>query len=285
MTLTIRQGLRMAVTVQVASVSLGVVGALCMASVITVLGGTEGVTEAPADGGSVAYGPTVAATFIFVFPVLLAPLALHGTGFAAALPQGPRAARFIAAAALTWLAMGATGLANPWVRRLLGQEQFSGLGVADHDMVFLAINAGIGEEAAYLAVPTGLVWMVGSILSARRSRRGATGASPERLWTIAAVIGPAAVLAGRATGHLYQGSVSALGGIVWGVALAAVFYWARSIWPLMLGHVLYDLPTSYTTWSGLIAHHIMTPAVIACVALLLARRCTPPRTTDYAARP
>lgn len=281
----LRSGARIALTTQIAVLSGGIVAATLLSSFITLAVPSDGATE-PVPLPSP--GMVAATTGVFVAPVVMSLLIPHGDGFAARVPPFPAAARFIAAAALTWLAMGAVGVANPWLRYLFGLPQFEGLGVSDRQMVLLAFQAGISEEAAYLAIPAGLAWLIGCVVNRCREKHGRAPCSRATLWAISATVGPAVVLVGRASGHLYQGGMSAVLGVAWGAALIAIFVWVRTVWPLMLGHVVYDLPTSYPTWSGLIAHHVIAPAVIAVVALALIQRAkhrTKRESAGYAARP
>lgn len=260
-----RDGFRLGATMVVAIIALATFASLIITIIITLTTTSEPPLPEP---GSIRYSQTAITTGVILLPVLLAPFTYYGQGFAASLPSAPRTTRLIAATGLTWFAMGVTGVANPWLQHMLGQAQFDGLNVTDSQMVFLAINAGLAEEAAYLAVPTGLLFLIGSLLNLWRTRRSRAPFPARTLWLIAAIIGPALVLTGRASGHLYQGTASAVVGIVWGAALIAVFVWARSVWPVMFGHIIYDLPVHYSSWSGLISHHVIAPAVISALALL-----------------
>lgn len=261
-------GLKFAATILAGIISLSLVFAL-IATIITTI--TADPTGPLPDTGSFPYATTAATTLIFLTPVLLAPWMHYGQGFAASMPRRPRAPLFIAATGLTWFAMGTTGVAHPWIEHALGQPQFEGLNITDGQMIFIAFNAGLGEEATYLAAPTGLIFLLGSLINLWLTHRHQQPISAQKLWTLAAIVGPGLVLAGRATGHLYQGEVSALLGLTWGATLAVIFFWVRSVWPLMLGHIIYDLPVHYETWAELISHHVIAPAIISIAALFWVR--------------
>lgn len=220
------------------------------------------------DFADLQVGLTLTTTLLVLTPLFLVIGTPAARGYGTALPRRPRTLHFLTAAALAWLAMGATGVANPWLRYAFGQEQWEGFTngaspITDGQMVFLAINAGLSEEALYLALPTGTIYLLGSAMNLWRKRTDRTPIVASRLWGISAILGPALVIVGRGSGHLYQGTMSAVLGLMWGLALAAVFFWVRSVWPVMLGHAIYDLPVHYGSWAGLIAHHVITPAVIA----------------------
>lgn len=260
-----RDGFRLGATMVTAMIALATFASL----IITIITTLTATSEPPLpESEGIPYSQTAITTGVILLPVVLAPFTYYGQGFGNSFPRPPRPTRFVAATGLTWFAMGTTGVANPWLQHMFGQAQFEGLNVTDSQMIFLAFNAGLAEEAAYLAVPTGLLFLIGSLLNLWRTRRGRAPFSPRALWLVAAIIGPALVLTGRASGHLYQGTASAVVGIVWGAALIAVFVWARSVWPVMLGHVIYDLPVHYNSWGGLISHHVIAPAVISTLALL-----------------
>lgn len=257
-----------------ATVSAIMLFALTVASIGNLMAG--GARESGITPGSLPYFQMILTTLLLLSPVMVAFLSPFQSQYGARLPSTPALPRFIAAASLAWLAMGVTGVANPWVRHWLGHAAWTGFSptreIADAEMVFLAINAGISEEAAYLALPFGVTYLVGYgiNLALLRFQRPAI---PVRYVRVAAIIVTVLFSAAhRFAGHLYQGEVSAFLGIVWGVALAAVFTWVRSIWPLMLGHLIYDLPVHYGTWAGLISHHVLAPAAIAALALLWLRR-------------
>lgn len=264
-----RDGFRIGVTILVAIVSLSTVAGLIITIIITLT--AESVAPVHASG-NIPYAETAVTTLLLLAPVLLSPWMYYGQGFAASPPQPPRLAYLVAATGLTWFAMGATGVANPWVQYMLGQTQFSGLNVTDHQMTFLAITAGLGEEAAYLATPTGLLFLIGSLSNFWLVHNNRRPISAPRLWLLSAICGPALVVVGRISGHLYQGQASAILGLVWGVALAVIFFWVRSVWPLMLGHIIYDLPVHYDSWIGLISHHVIAPAIISVLGLIWVRR-------------
>lgn len=270
-----REGIRLAATLAVLMVSLLPLGAIVATTATGIAGGESG--ESGLTPGALPHAAIVATTSLMLMPVLLAPLASHSAGFGARLPGKPRAPRFLAAAALTWLAMGVVGVANPWIRYALGDEQWTGISAArpisDSEMTFLAVNAGLAEEASHLAVPAGLIYMLGSLLNTYRRRHGKAVIDNRRLWLLAATVGPGLALASRAAGHLYQGHVSAVLALVWGSALIAVFLWVRSIWPIMLGHFIYDIPVDYGSWPALIAHHVGVPAILAGTGLALAYLC------------
>lgn len=265
-----RDGLRLGATISAAIIALSIVGVLISSSLVALFSGSP--TEPDMKSAGVDYGATLVTSLLILAPVVVSPWAFYGQGYGAALPASPVTPRFVAATMLAWLAMGATGVANPWVQHLFGQPQFSGLGVDDAQMTFLALNAGVTEEAAYLAAPTGLLFLLGSLLNLWRAHRGRARFPHRSLWLVAAIFGPMLVLVGRASGHLYQGTASAMLGVVWGAALVAVFVWARSVWPVMLGHIIYDLPVHYSSWGGLISHHVIAPAVIAAVCLIWIHR-------------
>lgn len=265
-----REGIALAAMFAAAGLSLLLVLHLIATTITGFLGGTTG--ESGITPGALPYAEITANTLLLLLPVALAPLALHGgAGFGARMPRRPKGPRFLTAAALTWLAMGATGVANPWIRVALGHDTWTGVSstqpISDREMTFLAVTAGLGEEAAHLAVPAGFVYMLGALASWVRQRHGHQGLTQRRLWMLAATLGPGLALSTRAAGHLYQGPVSAVLAIVWGAALAGVFLWARSIWPIMLGHIIYDIPTHYGTWPALIAHHVLVPALLAVLGL------------------
>lgn len=263
----VREGIGYASTLVVIVLSLLTAMTVVGKIVVGFAGGSSGESGLPP--GALPHVQIFAATLLVLLPVLIAPLAHHSAGFGARLPARPRAPRFLTAAALTWLAMGACGIANAWIRHFLGHEQWTGISsthtISDSEMTFLAVNAGLGEEAEYLAVPIGLVYLAGSLLNLRRERHGKLLLTPNRLWLISVIIGGGIALIARGAGHLYQGPVSAVLALVWGAALAAVFLWVRSIWPVMLGHFIYDIPTNYDSWPALIVHHIVAPAVLAAL--------------------
>lgn len=266
---TLRDGLRLGVTLWAAIIALSAVVTLVSSSLVTLLSGSA-PSPSPSDGG-IAYRSTIATSLLLLAPVVLSRWSFYGEGYGASLPRPPVVPRFIAGVMLTWFAMGATGVANLWLRVLVGQDQFSGLGISDKTMVFVALNAGVTEEAAYLAAPSGLLFLALSLVSQWKKRRGQAPLSPRSMWLSAAMIGPALVLVGRVSGHLYQGPVSAIMGAAWGAALIATFVWARSVWPVILGHIIYDLPVHYSSSYGLISYHVIAPAVMAGICLIWLR--------------
>lgn len=262
-------GIRLGATVLAGILALATVASL-IATIIATL--TSSPEPPLPQSGDFPYAQTLIATSIIVVPLLLAPLMFHSRGFAVVLPPAPALPRLLAATGLTWLAMGSTGVANSFLQIALGDSQFEGLGVTDRQMMFLAFNAGVSEEAAYLAAPSGLLFLAGSLLNHWRDRTGKRLIPQRTLWIASATAGPVILLAGRATGHLYQGSASAILGVVWGASLIAIFVWVRSIWPLMLGHVIYDLPVHFDSWPELISYHVIAPALISVFAIVLIRR-------------
>lgn len=266
-----REGIALAAMFAAAAISLLLILQLVVTTITGFLAGETG--ESGVTPGALPYVEITANTLLLLLPVLIAPLALHGAGFGATMPRRPKGPRFLTAAALTWLAMGATGVANPWIRAALGHDTWTGVSstqpISDPEMTFLAINAGLGEEAAHLAVPAGFVYMIGALVNRVRQRQGRSLMAQRRLWVLAATIGPGLALSARAAGHLYQGPVSAVLALVWGAALVGVFLWARSIWPIMLGHFIYDIPTHYTSWTALVAHHVIVPALLAALGLIV----------------
>lgn len=217
------------------------------------------------------YGRIILTTAIFLVPLALAPTTRWNTGYNAALPPKPRLPRLLTATGLTWLAMGITGTANPWIRKWLGQEQWTGISathpIGDADMRFMAINAGITEEAANIALPAGITYLSLSALATWRTNTNRTPLSHRTIW-IATVL--ATLTFGgftRYAGHLYQGPTSATLALLWGLALAVIAFWGRSVWPVMLGHVLYNWPVEHANWSDMISHHVITPGVISVLGL------------------
>lgn len=96
-----------------------------------------------------------------------------------------------------------------------------------------AIQAGVTEEALYVVtiVGAGVFW---AELSQRFRRIPG--------WVAPTMIGVCVVLSGLVRGgdHIYQSWVYATGHAVLGLVLAGVFVWCRSIWPLLMVHVVYD---------------------------------------------
>ena len=129
--------------------------------------------------------------------------------------------------------MGTTGVANPWINTWLGNDQWTGVSasqeITDPEMRILAITTGITEEAAHLAIPAGLTYLTGSAINAYRTYHGRTPIPHRTLWltTILATMTFGAFT--RFAGHLYQGTTSAALAVVWAAALAAVFFWVRSV--------------------------------------------------------
>lgn len=275
-----REGLGIAATFFVAALSFLLTLQLAASTTMGFLGGPTG--ESGVTPGALPYAELTANTLLVLLPVLLAPLALHGTGFGARIPRRPRGPRFLTATALTWLAMGATGVANPWIRAALGHDIWTGVSstqpISDPEMTFIAVTAGLGEEATHLAIPTGFAYLIGVLVNLVRERQGRPLVPAGRLWLMAATIGPGLALSGRAAGHLYQGPVSAVLALAWGAALAGVFLWARSIWPIMLGHFIYNIPVHYDSWAATIAHHVLAPAMLVVLGLIALR--VSPRATD-----
>lgn len=99
--------------------------------------------------------------------------------------------------------------------------------------IISAIQAGVTEEALYVVtiVGAGVFW---AELSQRVRRIPG--------WVAPTMIGVSAVLSGLVRGgdHIYQSWVYATGHAVLGLVLAGVFVWCRSIWPLLVVHVVYD---------------------------------------------
>lgn len=261
-------------TVALATTSGVMLLALTAASIGNLAAGDT--AESGITPGNLPYAQIAITTLLLLSPVFVATLTplqpQYGVQMPSTLP------RFVAAAALAWFAMGVMGVANPWVRHWIGHAPWAGFSptreIADGEMVFLAINAGVAEEAAYTALPFGVTYLAGYGLNLVLAHFRKPTISGRRLLVAAIVITVLFSAFHRFAGHLYQGQVSAFFGIVWGVALAAVFVWVRSIWPLMLGHAIYDLPTHYTTWTGVISHHVIAPAVIAGLALWWGHRAT-----------
>lgn len=273
---TIRQGLYLVATGGLTAVSVILLLALTANSIASA---SAGVTrESGVMPGSLPYVQIAVTTLLLLSPVLISSLTPFRKHYGARLPSRPALPRFLAAAALTWVAMGATGVANVWVRHWIGHDSWTGVSatreISDSEMLFLAVNAGLGEEAAYLALPFGATYLVAHGLNHALSHFGRPVIPARHLLVAASVVTMVFSATHRFTGHLYQGEVSALSGIVWGLALALVFIWVRSIWPLMVGHFIYDIPTNYETWPALISHHVIAPAVISVLALVWVRYST-----------
>lgn len=205
--------------------------------------------------------------------LLLGPF---GRGYGIRLPRVPRTPRFVAATAWAFLVLGATGLLHP----LIGTTLFSldpGRGTVDFDAipfgnrVMIAINAGVSEESLQIALPAGSVYAIMMAVSWLRQQFGRTALRDCTIWLSAAIVGPLVLLPLRFSGHLYQGVDAAISGLIWGVGMIVVFAWARSIWPLVLAHTLYDMPTAGFGWPMAITYYIVVPLIIAVAVPLVAR--------------
>jgi len=104
-----------------------------------------------------------------------------------------------------------------------------------------SLHAGLQEEALDLVLPLALAVIV--MLLVRLTRRQPTSAAALsevplvwRIGVLAATLG----LITRVLDHLYQGPVYAASAVVWGLGFLVIFAVCRSIWPLIVGHFLYD---------------------------------------------
>lgn len=213
--------------------------------------------------------PVIFAALLSIFPALRTPV----RGYGALLPIPPRLPRFITGIGLTWLIMGVAGVAS-WVVRFFRGTPTAGVSqTADPsaaEMSVLAVMAGLWEEATYVALPVGFIYLTGTLINAAlKYRDRAPLITASRLWVLAAVVGVLWSTGHRSVGHLYQGYEAAVSGLVWGAGLALVFLWARSIWPIMIGHMLYNLPRDHESWLSLTLHQLVVPASLAILGVLL----------------
>jgi hypothetical protein len=69
--------------------------------------------------------------------------------------------------------------------------------------------------------------------------------------------------------HLYYGP-GALGVIVWVPIAMAVFWWTRSLFPLIAAHVLWDVQASLSKWAAVTACHVLTVVLWSATVAALA---------------
>lgn len=180
---------------------------------------------------------------------------------------------FVTATALAFMAINAVSLANIFIRHWTGQEQWTGYStdyeVGTVETAVLAVFAGVTEETTHLAVPVGVTFLIISAIAKwTMDRPMSTG----RIWLLAVAIALPLSLFIRFASHTYQGQVSAWLGMVWGAAFLAIFWWTRSIWPIMVAHTLHNMPNLYSTWPEHIAWSFALPLAIAVVAMLYTHR-------------
>lgn len=132
--------------------------------------------------------------------------------------------------------------------------------------VINAFQAGIREEIFYVGVPVCLgLWLASLLTSTKWRTVVLTGA-----------VGVGSLC--RAAGHLYQSETHALVNLLLGVTLAVVFLWWRSLWPLMICHIAYDLVVFLCSGS-MQKTLLMALGVVALVAIAvtIGRRVVGPR--------
>ena len=180
---------------------------------------------------------------------------------------------FVTATALAFMAINAVSVANTFIRHWTGQEQWTGYStdyeVGTAETAVLAVFAGVTEETTHLAVPVGVTFLIISAIAKwTMDRPMRTG----RIWLLAVAIALPLSLFIRFASHTYQGQVSAWLGMVWGAAFLAIFWWTRSIWPIMVAHTLHNMPNLYSTWPEHIAWSFALPLAIAVMAMLYTHR-------------
>lgn len=160
-----------------------------------------------------------------------------------------------------------------------------------------SIEAGATEEVTYLLVPTILTLaalvLVANVRADSESLDGTINrviANPTTWW-ICIAISTFGLLA-RYAGHLYQGTTYAIAAAAWGAGLLALYAIFRSIWPIILGHTLYDflivgiLPQTSSITTTLVLAALAAILIASTTKLLIARDTPrPAATTAPASRP
>jgi hypothetical protein len=189
-----------------------------------------------------------------------------GRAFSGVPPRGraPWAA-FVFGTAATVLVMFGTW----WARIPLGAgaagvpEDFMSAwkSMSPVEAVAFSVSAGVVEETVAIAVPVGFTTVILLGLDALLRKWGKH--VPVAVLTVLPVLAGVAGVWGRYVGHSYQGAQGAVGALIWGALLLALFVWLRSIFPLMLGHTLYDLFTVYDARAESVGWFVLTGAVLA----------------------
>lgn len=272
----VRKAVHIASTALLASLAAAFIGTFIAKSAFTLQAGTA--HSLGLSSGAFPYRTYLAETAVALLIPLLARFSDYGTGYGSQMPARPVFPRFVTATGLTLLIMGVTGIADMYVSAYVEDPESSQAAnaFAQLDALEAAVastRAGITEEILQLALPTGTIILLAGAVNAYRARRSKTPFPTRSIWIIAGIVGVLSSSFLRGVGHLYQGETSAVSGLIWGAALAGVFLWVRSIWPLVLSHVLYDLSVaSYSSLTGLTVQLVVAPALLATLGVLLLRR-------------
>lgn len=169
-------------------------------------------------------------------------------------------------------------LLSKLVQVSLGQQPWTGFSqtheVTAGQRSILAVFAGVTEEPLNVGIVVGVIYLSIRLWQVKRSRHGGVlGRYEERqLWRRAVLCAVPVSLFLRFAGHMYQGWVLAAAAALWGAVLLLVFWWVRSIWPLMLAHVLHNMPMGIETWTQYGIWVVGLPAAILAAGVLMLHR-------------
>lgn len=241
------------------------------ANLVSATAGQTG--ESGYHGGGLPWAQIIVPLVMLTPFVLARRISRHAAGFGTGLASGPR---FAIAAATAFMIMSVASTVNIVSRYWMGQDQWTGISatydVTLTEMLILGANAGITEEITSLLIPVGLVYLTLSLIGQWRPDSTAAVLAVEHRWWIAVTIGAGIGLISRFAGHVYQGYTSAIVAVAWGIGLALVYYWVKSIWPLILGHAVFNIPMIYADWTAAILVQIGVPAAVIAGSVLWARR-------------
>lgn len=232
---------------------------------------------------------SIAAACAIPLVAVFAPTSIrHAAGLG--LPRPHPITRFAAATSAT---MSAMFLAHLVPRYLVASDTASSAESAAWQnnppatILAASIEAGVKEEVTYLLVPTLLTLAALVLVANVRADSESVDGTINRVianpttWWICIATSTLGLLA-RYAGHLYQGTTYAVAAAAWGAGLLALYAIFRSIWPIILGHTLYDflivglLPQASSLTTTLVLVAIAAILITSTTKLLIAAQVTDP---------
>lgn len=150
---------------------------------------------------------------------------------------------FVRATALVLLACIVPSAAASWGAGILGWSSTSGGWwgtIPAGQRLITSVSAGITEETTNIAAPCGVVLVTFWFIVSTSHAMGWSARKPLIAGRWLAVAACLITALSRVPAHAYQGPVDAWEKLVWGLLMLALFWWYRSVLPLMVGHAIYD---------------------------------------------